>query len=79
LHEYFLRQIFRKIACAQHAQRQTVDGALMRLDQGRERGPLAAARQRDLFVQNIEDFVIQARDCYINRLTWELPMVRKCK
>jgi hypothetical protein len=32
LHEYFLRQAFRKIPRTQHAQRQAVDGALVRLD-----------------------------------------------
>jgi hypothetical protein len=32
LHEYFLRQVFRKISRTQHAQRQTVDCALMRPD-----------------------------------------------
>jgi hypothetical protein len=51
LHEYFLRQVFRKISRTQHAQRQAVDAALVRPDQERERGALAGARSIELLIQ----------------------------
>src|SRR6201999_1390796 len=59
--EYLLRQVFRKIACAQHSQRQAVNRALMRANERCERRSVAQARLREVLIQQIGGFVIQAQ------------------